>query len=66
MNRNNRAGGLGLCSTLTVIFIVLRLVGVIEWPWLWVLAPSWLPPAVLALLLIWAAKLCNTEDQGEK
>lgn len=35
MNKHNCAGeGLGLCSTLTVIFIVLKLVGVIEWSWL--------------------------------
>lgn len=55
MNKHNCAGGgLGLCSTLTVIFIVLKLVGVIEWSWLWVLAPTWIPTAILAL--IWAAK----------
>lgn len=55
MNRNNRAGGLGLCSTLTLIFIVLRLVGVIHWPWLWVLSPTWIPTAAFALVLYIAA-----------
>lgn len=57
MNKHNCAGGgLALCSTLTVIFIVLKLVGVIEWSWLWVLAPTWIPTAILALALIWAEK----------
>lgn len=57
MNKHNCVGGgLSLCSTLTVIFIVLKLVGVIEWSWLWVLAPTWIPTAILGLVLIWAAK----------
>ena len=66
MSRNNGAGGLGLCSTMTVIFIVLRLVGVIEWSWLWVLAPSWIPAAVLGLILIWAIKLDKMEEREAK
>lgn len=44
----------GLFSTLlTVAFIVLKLCNVIEWSWLWVLAPLWIPIALaLAVLLI--------------
>ena len=34
--------GLGLSSVLGVVFIVLKLVGVIDWPWIWVLAPFWI------------------------
>lgn len=57
MNKHNCAGGgLGLCSTLTVLFIVLKLVGVIEWSWLLVLAPFWIPMAILALALLLATK----------
>ena len=41
-------------GTLTVIFVVLKLVGVIHWSWLWVLAPMWLPTAIFAAELIWA------------
>jgi len=26
-----------------LLLVVLRLVGGIDWPWLWVLAPVWLP-----------------------
>ena len=56
MNKHNCAGGVGLMQHTTVIFIVLKLVGVIEWSWLWVLAPTWIPTAILALALFWAAK----------
>ena len=35
-------GGMSLCGVLTTIFVVLKLVGVIDWPWIWVLAPFWI------------------------
>lgn len=42
----------GLLSTLlTVAFIVLKLCKVIDWSWLWVLAPLWIP-IVLALAIV--------------
>jgi hypothetical protein len=52
-NRNNTtAGGIGFCGLLAVAFIVLKLTGVINWSWLWVLAPIWIPTAItLAITL---------------
>ena len=35
-------GGMSLCGVLTTIFVVLKLIGVIDWPWIWVLAPFWI------------------------
>ena len=35
-------GGMSLMSTLTVIFVVLKLVEVITWSWWWVFSPIWL------------------------
>ena len=47
----------GLFSTLlAVAFIVLKLCHVIEWSWLWVLAPLWIPIA-LALVIVLVAYL---------
>lgn len=40
--KTSAGGGLGLGSVLGVVFIVLKLVGVIDWPWIWVLAPFWI------------------------
>ena len=34
---NTTAGGIGFCGLLAVAFIVLKLTGVINWSWLWVL-----------------------------
>lgn len=49
MSNNSQAseGGIGLCGVLFVVFLVLKLVGVIDWSWWWVTAPLWLPTAVL-------------------
>ena len=40
-------GGLGFCSLLTVLFIGLKLSSFIEWSWLWILSPLWLPWVVI-------------------
>jgi uncharacterized membrane protein YhaH (DUF805 family) len=35
---------------LTIVFIVLKLTHKIEWSWVWVLAPTWIPITLLAVL----------------
>ena len=42
----------GLAITLTVVFIVLKLCHVIDWPWIWVLAPLWITVVVVAIIMI--------------
>ena len=43
----------GFGSTLLQItFLVLKLTGVIEWSWWWVMAPTWIPIAFLILVII--------------
>lgn len=47
------SGGIGFSGLLTIVFIVLKLCGVIDWGWIWVLAPLWIGTAiVIAILLI--------------
>lgn len=53
-NNNGNGGGIGFCSLLTIVFIVLKLVGVINWSWIWVLAPTWVPLATVIMLIIGA------------
>ena len=51
-------GGVSFCGFLTLIFITLKLLGVIAWSWWWVLAPVWIPSLIILLvvlfILIWA------------
>jgi hypothetical protein len=39
-------------TLLTIAFIVLKLCNVITWSWWWVLAPLWIPVAVVILGLL--------------
>jgi hypothetical protein len=48
-----RSGGLSLSAILLILFIVLKVTGHITWSWFWVLAPMWIPWAlVLGILLV--------------
>ena len=48
------SSGCSLATVLGIVFLVLKLVGVIDWAWVWVLAPFWIPVAlVIAIALIW-------------
>lgn len=45
--KKQTSGGMSLCGVLFVIFLVLKLCHVIDWSWLWVLSPLWLPTALI-------------------
>lgn len=45
----------GVAGLLTIIFVVLKLVGVIAWSWLWVLSPLWISFLIWAVIAILAA-----------
>ena len=51
-NSNGASGGIGFCGLLTILFIALKLIGVIHWPWILVLCPLWFPIVVVVLILI--------------
>ena len=45
--------GLNFCSLLTIVFITLKLINVIDWSWWWVLGPLWIPSAtVISIIFI--------------
>ncbi len=50
MDKKTKRGGMGFLSTLTLIFVVLKLLGLIDWPWLWVLSPIWIPVLLIAAI----------------
>lgn len=44
--------GSSLTTLLTVLFVALKLLGKITWSWWWVLAPTWLPAALLLVIVV--------------
>ena len=47
-----RSGGIGFAGMLTLLFIGLKLGGVIAWSWWWVLSPLWISFALGAVVLV--------------
>lgn len=45
-------GSVGFVGLLTIVFVVLKLTGVIGWSWLWVLSPLWISALLVALVFI--------------
>ena len=63
------SGGIGFSGLLTIVFIVLKLCGVIAWKWIWVLAPMWISIAVVflvAILLFFVYLLLPENKRGNK
>lgn len=50
-DNNTRTGGVGFCGLLAIVFITLKLCGVIDWAWWIVLAPLWVPFAFVVIVL---------------
>ncbi len=59
------SGGIGFLGVLTIVFVVLKLVGTIDWSWWWVLCPLWIPVgflmavAVILGMVLLVGKLCR-------
>jgi hypothetical protein len=49
----NNSGSLSLSLVIFVVFLTLKLSGVINWSWWWITSPLWLPfVVVLAIIFI--------------
>lgn len=62
MATTTSTSGIGFFGLLTIVFIILKLVGIIAWSWWWVLAPLWLPIALVLVIAVIAgimALICN-------
>ena len=52
MKQHNVCPDIGFCGALTILFVALKLTGVISWPWLWVWSPLLISYAVFILFFI--------------
>jgi len=50
---NHNSSGMTLSGVLLVVFIVLKLVGVINWSWIWVLSPLWIGWIIIGLMYLY-------------
>lgn len=57
MSDNNSSGSnnsFNFLGFLALLFIGLKLTGHITWPWVWVLAPLWMPFSVIVVVAAFA------------
>lgn len=58
--------GIGFFGLLAIVFIVLKLTGVINWSWWWVLAPLWLPASIFFVIALFALIMYFIFQRGKK
>lgn len=61
---NKQSNGLGLGTVLAIVFTVLKLCGVINWSWWWVLLPVWGPLALAVVLVVGASLIVALTYKG--
>lgn len=49
---DSKKSGMGLLEILLIVFVILKLVGAIDWSWWWVLSPLLIPIGLLIVVLI--------------
>jgi hypothetical protein len=59
------SSGIGFVGLLTIVFIVLKLLGKIDWSWWWVLSPIWIS-LFLALLIVVVIGIAVFASFGER
>jgi len=57
MSDNNSNGGIGFAGLLTILFIALKLIGKINWPWIWVLSPMCIGTIIIIIAIIWIMRV---------
>ena len=60
---SSSSNGIGVFGLMGVMFIGLKIAGVINWPWIWVLAPFWGSILLAALVLFIAAAIVTIANR---
>jgi len=70
MSKNSSSsGGVGFTGLLAIVFIVLKLTGVITWSWWWVLSPIWIIGGIIlfiTLTVISVAAVAQVRDERKR
>lgn len=50
-NKNASSNGIGFTGLLTIVFITLKLLNIIDWSWWWIFSPIWIPVLLIIVFL---------------
>ena len=63
---SSSSGGIGFCGLLTIVFIILKLIGKIDWSWWWVWSPILISGGLfVAILLLLLGGMIWMEFKGK-
>jgi len=48
----NKTSSVSFSGLLFLLFLGLKLAGVIAWPWIWVFAPIWIPILIVLMIIL--------------
>jgi len=57
------ASSISFLEVLLVVFVTLKLCGIINWSWWWVLAPFWIPALIAIPFFVWLWWVLRTEQK---
>lgn len=52
ITKENASEGIGFFGLLTIVFIVMKLLGKLDWSWWWVLCPIWFVSAIVFSIVL--------------
>jgi len=55
----SNSSGIGFTGALTIVFIALKLTGYIDWSWVWVLSPIWIPFSLVLVIILILVIICG-------
>ena len=64
-NKSSSGGGMPFLGVLQLIFLVLKLVGVISWSWWVVLIPTWIDIALIGIAIAYLL-ICHHIDNTKR
>lgn len=51
MENNKKSNGVGCLGVVLIVFVILKLCGLIQWSWFWVLSPLWIPILIVVVIV---------------
>ena len=65
-NNKSTSSGIGYTGLLLIVFITLKLIGIIHWSWWWVLSPAWIVAVIVIILIVISVLLDDKVDEEAK
>ena len=53
MGRESKSNGIGICTVIQIVLIVLKFTSLIDWSWKYVLLPTEIEIGLWVLVLVW-------------